>query len=750
MSSSGNNDSNNDRQTTAEESLVRELLDFCQSKVLTEAGLHKIIQRHNIIRPAQLKEYDFIFEACNNEIITEGIIQCLLKYFPNAASATNNNGWTPLHVACDNKNVTLDIIQFLIEAAPDTARSVNNNGSMPLHCLCDNEEVNEKAAIEILKLLIDEYPAALRHADKDGDLPIHMACTTKTPEFCRVLIDAAPDSIQSVNNEGGMPIHCLCDCTKVNEGTASQVLKLLIEIYPEALRCADEEYGDLPIHIACVCNSPEFCQILIDAAPDSVSSVNNKGATPLHSLCDYTEVDKWNAMQILKILIEKYPEAVRRADSDGDLPIHVACLSKSLEFCQVLIDAYPDSVRSVNNDGGMPLHILCNNEEVNEEIVIRNLKMLIEKYPKAVQHAYNSGDLPIHLAAQCGRSPEFCRVLIEAYPGSERMTNAYSALPIHWACWSGTLPTVEYLCTRFPDCIKHASTQGHYPIHDAIRGTIERENPADVVEIVKFFLGCDLDVKLQRFRGISLLQFASEKEFDDSNIEAGIEIIKVIYDAHPEAIEDNGIVSDFYRFHQEVQEFLDNQLFCANRAKDHRLMTTADDNGRLPLHNALQNNVRLGSIKLLVKGNPSAIRNFDNNGLAPLHVACEHHCSPSVVQYLLGLDKRTLRAVDYHNNTALHYACCGAKYDTIALLLEKYDAASVSKRNTHKKLPIELLWESDAVKDRESIDYTDTIFRLLKAYPETLRNVGRRQLQSSLAACPSQIGNGKKRKYGSE
>ena len=150
-----------------------------------------------------------------------------------------------------------------------------------------------------------------------------------------------------------------------------------------------------------------------------------------------------------------------------------------------------------------------------------------------------------------------------------------------------------------------------------------------------------------------------------------------------------------------------------------------------------------------MKGNPSAIRNFDNNGLIPLHVACEHHSSPSVVQYLLGLDKRTLRAVDYHNNTALHYACRGAKYDTIALLLENHDAASVSKRNTHDKLPIELLWESDAVEDRENIDYTDTIFRLLKAYPETLSNVGT-QLQLTLATCPNQIGNGKKRKYGSE
>ncbi len=57
------------------------------------------------------------------------------------------------------------------------------------------------------------------------------------------------------------------------------------------------------------------------------------------------------------------------------------------------------------------------------------------------------------------------------------------------------------------------------------------------------------------------------------------------------------------------------------------------------------------------------------------------------------------------------------------MLLDKFDAMSVSKRNAQKKLPIDLLWESEAVGDRESIEYTDCVFRLLSAYPETAMNV---------------------------
>ena len=115
------------------------------------------------------------------------------------------------------------------------------------------------------------------------------------------------------------------------------------------------------------------------------------------------------------------------------------------------------------------------------------------------------------------------------------------------------------------------------------------------------------------------------------------------------------------------------------------------------------------------------MQSADNNGALPLNVACQHHDSNDVIDFLAGLDPSTLDAVDGEGNTALNLACCGAKYDTITMLQEKYDAISVSKRNDPGELPIDLLWESVyAVGDRESIEYTESVFRLLKAYPETV------------------------------
>eukprot|EP00984_Skeletonema_dohrnii_P002167 scaffold745_cov71-Skeletonema_dohrnii-CCMP3373.AAC.1 len=293
-------------------------------------------------------------------------------------------------------------------------------------------------------------------------------------------------------------------------------------------------------------------------------------------------------------------------------------------------------------------------------------------------------------------------------------------LPLHWACATNTLAAVEYFYKLYPDAINHTTTYGFYPIHCAIAGSFRRTNPAVAADIVKFLLDCDVNVKLQMVDGLSLLSFACKREYSDSNIEAGIKVIKAIYDAHPEAIEDYEMVADIYTFHEQLQAFLIGQLVYSRQAKDHRLMTTPDENGQLPLHAALRNNVRLGSIKLLVKGNPPAVQSPDNSGAIPLHVACQHHESANVVQYLIALDTASLDAVDQEGNKALHLACRGAGHEIIALLLDKFDAVSVSKRNAHGKLPIDLLWESSVVFDRDSIEYTESVFRLLKAYPEIL------------------------------
>jgi ankyrin repeat protein len=388
---------------------------------------------------------------------------------------------------------------------------------------------------------------------------------------------------------------------------------------------------------------------------------------------------------------------------------------------QLLRYVYPESLHRANNDGWLPLHGLCSNQEIDEEAGLEILKFLLERCPESVRHATNNGNLPIHRAAAY-QSPEFCRILIEAYPGSERMPNGSGSLPFHWACLNNIVATVKYLYKLYPESISVADNNELYPIHYVMDGLREGDDPEVAVEVVKFLLDCNTDVALQKHQNEFPFYFFCREATSDNTpkLNAYLEILQLLYDAYPDAVEENTIASDFGFFCQEVQSYINTQLAYARQARDHRVITTPDESGQLPLHVALRDNVTLGSIKLLVKGNPSATRNFDDRGMIPLHVACQHHHSPSVVEYMIGLRSSALEMEDRWQHTLLHFACRGANHVMIAFLLDKYDAAFVSTRNSSNQLPIDLLFDSEAVSDREGIEYMESIYRLIRANPETV------------------------------
>ena len=168
-------------------------------------------------------------------------------------------------------------------------------------------------------------------------------------------------------------------------------------------------------------------------------------------------------------------------------------------------------------------------------------------------------------------------------------------------------------------------------------------------------------------------------------------------------------------------KFLQTQRVYARQAQDMTAITTLDENGQLPLHRALKNNASLGSIKLLVSANPTAIQVADQNGVYPAHIACEYS-SAKVVKYLVELAGDTLNNVDANKDSPLHYACRGGRLNVLKYLLEA-NAPSVSERNNDEKLAIHLLFDrGDNILDRESMEYVETVWQLLLANPEVVRD----------------------------
>ncbi len=473
--------------------------------------------------------------------------------------------------------------------------------------------------------------------------------------------------------------------------------------------------------------------------------------------------------EILRCLLEYFPDAAgatMQRSTEGSpvlTPLYTILLfnkNVTLGMVQLLIDAYPESLDRANNNHCNPLRYLCSNTNIDDTAAVDILGWLLERCPEAARRAEPSDALPIHVACGVGfKSPEFCRMLIEAYPGSERISATRYGLPLHIALRHCSVAVAEYLYKLYPESINVADRDGAYPIHKAII-RVTREAPTIAFEMVQMLLNCDPNVASQKRRGpgeftplflvcsISTL-FRGDDAIATSRVNAALKIVQALYDAYPEAIENDNLSSIINMFPEEIQAFINTQLTYARQARNTRQMNTPDVNGQVPLHRVLRDNVTLGSIKLLVKGNPLAIRTSDNSGALPLHVACQHHTSPKVVDYLVGLDPNTLTAVDREGNTALHLACHGAKHDTITLLLEKYGAVSVSQSNVCNKLPIHLLLESDAVSNREDdTKYMESVFQLLRANPETVMLSGdEKQKQASIPQVGRPSRSGKKRKY---
>ena len=323
----------------------------------------------------------------------------------------------------------------------------------------------------------------------------------------------------------------------------------------------------------------------------------------LHA-CSNEHVDE----ELIRCLIEFFPDATSAINVHGITPLHFACSNKSItpSIIQLLIKANPSSCQVADENGDLPLHYFCAARSMNDSVAVEILKILLKECASSTQHANNKGMLPIHCAS-ITQSPEFCGMLINAYPGSERMRYE-NKLPFHFAVMFNDIATVKHLYKQYPDAINFTMNfhrfQAH-PIYAAIMRLIHEYDfvRRGTVDIVRFLLKCDPNIKFQNVGQMNLLSYACGREFDYSNIDEGIKVIEAIYDAHPELINDDEL--GLYDFHERVKTFLNGEFVYARQAKDQRMMTTLDEKGQLPLHRAPQNNARLGSIKLLVDGNPS-------------------------------------------------------------------------------------------------------------------------------------------------
>ena len=318
----------------------------------------------------------------------------------------------------------------------------------------------------------------------------------------------------------------------------------------------------------------------------------------------------------------------------------------------------------------------------------------------------------LHKAA-IRRSPEFCQMLIELKIDHVKMKNVLGWLPFHLSCRCRKVDTAKYLFGLYPESIDIPNNNGSYPLHSFLRDPTPIHSEQDGIELVRFLLRNDRGAisAADQSAGNLPLHIACS-----GNV--GINIIKHIYDAYPEAIhvQNNRVQTalDYARSHAkpEVVEFLETQFRYEQQAKE---QLVSDRNRQLPVHRAvLDRNVSIGTIKLMLAANPNSITAGDNQGSTPLHLACQVG-DIDKAKYLVDVYESALQMYNSHGECPLQIACHHGRCDIINYILEKSDHG-LSVRNAEKRLPIQvILFDADC--DRDSLEFVEAVGRLLFAYP---------------------------------
>lgn len=212
---------------------------------------------------ADVNAYDFygytpIHNTLHNERPgTSATLASLLSYGADVR-ATNNDGWTALHMAFNYRRRTSAPLLVL----PNAGAMVNapeSRGRTPLMVACANGwEVGD----DLMRLLL-KHGADVHARDNMQRTVLHIACEHQDEECVRLLLDAGAD-IEACSKSGQTPLHVAC------EQWNSDVVRLLL--HNKARTDARNLDGATPLRIAVKKGFSDIEAILLQHMDLSVGS----------------------------------------------------------------------------------------------------------------------------------------------------------------------------------------------------------------------------------------------------------------------------------------------------------------------------------------------------------------------------------------------------------------------------------------------------------------------------------------------
>lgn len=251
-------------------------------------------------------------------------------------------------------SATLDMVRVFVEACHDSLLTVEAaSGDAPLHVAiaCSQK-------IDVVKCLVENGPIAARFLNVNGWLLLHYCKSRTSPDVVKLLLEVFPEgTLVAQEREKRLPIHCLCE-----NGAPAESIRLLLSTFPGQINAVTSSSGRNLLHFACRDSAiiddrrEEIIEMLLELKPDLAQSADHDGLLPLHVAASS---DVGNRGKVVELLLESYPNAVHQPDTvNGSLPLHHALThwwaNLSSDLVELLVRASLRSVRIPNNQGWLP------------------------------------------------------------------------------------------------------------------------------------------------------------------------------------------------------------------------------------------------------------------------------------------------------------------------------------------------------------------------------------------------------------
>ena len=322
-----------------------------------------------------------------------------------------------------------------------------------------------------------------------------------TVTLANLLLEYWPEAIHKKDSLGHNPLHILSLNKQLDEVASEELFHFLLEKKFELLRERDlDDY--LPIHCAAWNKAPEFCQLLLNAYPESIM-IRGHGSLPIHEACAEGE-----RVDTVRFLFEQYPACMSMRDEYECLPIHRAAENQdeqAAEIIKYLLLQDPDASSKFGDGRFLPLHKACDGYRVN----LGSVRVLFDDYPEAIYKVDNDGRLPIDMAerrrdietrdieavgivaflteqlalvnkakmetsnqlplhsALCDRNISLgsIKLIVKDFPASIHTSNHEGLLPLHIACARASVDIVKYLVELDASHLSVCDIEGKFPLH---------------------------------------------------------------------------------------------------------------------------------------------------------------------------------------------------------------------------------------------------------------------------------------------